>query len=276
MPNIHQNLKEIEFEKHIEKELSRLHGFRKRDAETDYDKATTFDTALLFEFLTATQADKVARLKEVSGDTFESRLVRRIDDEISKRGVIDCLRKGVEEGPVRFDLMYFRPVNSENFDVEKLFKANIFSVTRQVKFSQSTEQSIDAVLFVNGIPIVTTELKNELTGQNVRHAIRQYQTDRDPKEKLFAFKRCMVHFAMDTSEAFMTTELKSERTFFFPFNKGYELGAGNPPVEGKHKTHYVWENLWSPESLADLLQFFAHAYEEVREDRLGKAYNQPI
>lgn len=276
MPNIHQNLKEIEFEKHIEKELVRLHGFRKRDAETDYDKATTFDTALLFEFLSETQADKVARLKEVSGDTFEARLVRRIDDEISKRGVIDCLRKGVEEGPVRFDLMYFRPVNSENPDVEERFRANIFSVTRQVKFSQTTEQSIDAVLFVNGIPIVTTELKNELTGQNVYHAIRQYQTDRDPKEKLFTFKRCMVHFAMDTSEAFMTTELKSERTFFFPFNKGYELGAGNPPVEGKHKTHYVWESLWSPESLADLLQFFAHAYEEVREDRMGKEYKQSV
>ncbi len=276
MPNIHQNLKEIEFEKHIEKELARLHGFRKRNAETDYDKATTFDTALLFEFLRETQADKVAKLKEVSGDTFEARLVRRIDDEISKRGVIDCLRKGVEEGPVKFDLMYFRPVNSENPDVEERFKSNIFSITRQVKFSQTTEQSIDAVLFVNGIPIVTTELKNELTGQNVYHAIRQYQTDRDPKEKLFTFKRCMVHFAMDTSDAFMTTELKSERTFFFPFNKGYELGAGNPPVEGKHKTHYVWENLWSPESLADLLQFFAHAYEEVREDRLGKEYKQAV
>ena len=276
MANIHQNLKEIEFEKHIEKELARLHGFRKRNAETDYDKATTFDTALLFEFLSDTQADKVAKLKEISGGTFETRLVRRIDDEITKRGVIDCLRKGIDEGPVKFDLMYFRPVNSENPDVEERFKANIFSVTRQVKFSQTTEQSIDAVLFVNGIPIVTTELKNELTGQNVYHAIRQYQNDRDPSEKLFTFKRCMVHFAMDTSEAFMTTELKSERTFFFPFNKGYELGAGNPPAEGKHKTHYVWEELWAPDSLADLLQFFAHAYDEVREDRLGKEYKQPV
>src|SRR3989344_6425167 len=132
MVNIHQNLKEIEFEKHIEKELARLHGFRKRNAETDYDKATTLDAGLLFEFLSDTQADKVAKLKEISGDVFEARLVRRIDDEITKRGVIDCLRKGVEEGPVRFDLMYFRPVNTENPDVEELFKANIFSVTRQV------------------------------------------------------------------------------------------------------------------------------------------------
>ncbi|MEN9340272.1 MAG: hypothetical protein RIQ62_1584 [Bacteroidota bacterium] len=276
MPNIHNNLKEIEFERHIEKELVRLHGFRKRDAETNFDKATTFDTELLLEFLSVTQADKLARLREISGDVLEVRLLRRIDEEMGKRGVIDCLRKGVEEGPVKFDLMYFRPVNTENFEVEKKFRANIFSIIRQVKYSQVTTESIDAVIFVNGIPIVTTELKNELTGQNVYHAIRQYQNSRDPKEKLFSFKRCMVHFAMDTSEAFMTTELKSERTFFFPFNKGYELGAGNPPAEGKHKTHYVWESLWSPESLADLLQFFAHAYEEIREDRLGREYKQPV
>ncbi len=276
MPNIHQNLKEIEFEKHIEKELARLHGFRKRNAEKDYDKITTFDAELLFEFLSATQGEKLSKLQKISGDDFESRLVRRIDEEIGRRGIIDCLRKGVEDGPVKFDLIYFRPVNAENQDVERVYNENIFSITRQVKFSQTTEQSIDAVLFINGIPVITAELKNELTGQNVYHAIRQYQNDRDPREKLFAFKRCVAHFAMDTSEAFVTTELKNERTFFLPFNKGFELGAGNPPIEGKHKTHYIWENLWAPDSLADLLQFFVHAYDEVREDRLGREYKQPI
>lgn len=276
MPNIHQNLKEIEFEKHIEKELVRLHAFRKRNAETDYDKVTTFDAALLFEFLQTTQEDKLSRLQETYGDAVKSRLAHRIDEEIGRRGIIDCLRKGIEEGPVKFDLMYFRPVNSENPDVERMYQSNIYSIARQVKFSQTTEQSIDAVLFINGIPIITTELKNELTGQNVYHAIRQYQNDRDPREKLFTFKRCIAHFAVDTSEAFVTTELKNERTFFLPFNKGFELGAGNPPVGGKHKTHYVWENLWAPDSLADLLQFFVHAYDEVREDRLGKEYRQPI
>lgn len=276
MPNIHQNLKEIEFENHVEKELVKLHHFRKRSADTNYDKVTTFDISLLFEFLHNTQEDKIVRLKELSGDAYEARLTHRIDEEIGRRGIIDCLRKGVEEGPVKFDLIYFRPVNSENVDVEKLYKANIYSITRQVKFSQKTEQSIDAVLFVNGIPIITTELKNELTGQNVNHAMRQYQNDRDPHEKLFTFKRCIAHFAMDTSEAFATTELKGERTFFLPFNKGFELGKGNPPVEGKHKTSYVWESLWAPDSLADLLQFFVHAYDEIREDRLGREYKQPV
>ncbi len=276
MPNIHQNLKEIEFEKHIEKELVRLHGFRKRNAETDYNRLTTLDEELLFDFLRVTQEEKLTKLQEISGNALETRLMRRIDEEIGRRGIIDCLRKGVEEGPVKIDLMYFRPVNSENPDVERVYRSNIFSIARQVKFSQTTEQSIDAVLFVNGIPIITAELKNELTGQNVYHAIRQYQNDRDPREKLFSFKRCVSHFAIDTSEAFETTELKSERTFFLPFNKGFEFGAGNPPVEGKHKTHYVWEKLWAPDSLADLLQFFVHAYDEVREDRLGREYCQPI
>lgn len=276
MPNIHKNLKEIEFEKHIEKELARLHKFRKRNAETDYDKATTFDVALLFEFLRATQEEKLTRLQEISGDALEARLVHRIDEEIGRRGIIDCLRKGVEEGPTKFDLMYFRPVDLQNPDVERLYKSNIFSVTRQVKFSQTSEQSIDAVIFVNGLPIITAELKNELTGQNVYHAMRQYQNDRDPRDKIFTFKRCIAHFAIDTSEAFVTTELKNERTFFLPFNKGFELGAGNPPAEGKHKTHYVWENLWAPDSLTDLLQFFVHAYDEIREDRLGREYKQPI
>lgn len=276
MPNIHQNLKEIEFEAHIEKELVKVHGYRKRNSETDYDKHTTFDKEVMFEFFNNTQAIKITKIRELSGDAFEARIIKRIDEEITKRGIIDCLRKGIEEGPIRLDLMYFRPVNSENEDVERMYKSNIFSVIRQVKFSQTTEQSIDTVIFINGIPIFTAELKNELTGQNVHHAIKQYRNDRNPQEKIFSFKRCVSHFAMDTSEAFVTTELKEERTFFLPFNKGFEMGAGNPPVNGKHKTHYVWENLWAPDSIADLLQYFVHAYEEVREDRLGKEYKQPV
>lgn len=276
MSTIHQNLKEEVFEEHIERELARLHKYRKRNAEADYDKATTFDRELLFEFLRATQGEKLERLEEIYGDTLESRLIRRIDEEISKRGVIDVLRKGIEEGPVRFDLMFFRPASGLNPEIEKLFRSSIFSVMRQVKFSQTTEQSVDTVIFVNGIPIFTAELKNELTGQNVEHAKRQYMTDRDPREKLFSFKRCVAHFAVDTSEVDVTTDLKEERTFFLPLNKGFENGEGNPTVEGKHKTHYLWEDAWAPEALADLLQSFVHAYEEVREDRLGKEYRQQV
>lgn len=276
MPNIHQNLKEEAFERHIEKELVKLHKYRKRNNETDYDKATTFDKEILFEFLKTTQKEKLKELENIYGDALETRVIRRIDEEIGKRGIIDILRKGIQEGPVRLDLIFFKPTTNLNPEIEELFQKNIFSVIRQVKFSQTTEQSMDMVLFINGIPIFTTELKNELTGQNVYHAIRQYQTDRDPTQKLFSFGRCVAHFAVDTNEVFVTTELKEERTFFLPFNKGFELGKGNPPAEGKHKTHYLWENLFSPDSLSDLLQSFVHNYEEIREDRLGKEYKQKV
>lgn len=276
MPNPHKNLKESAFEEHIEKELAKLHQYRKRNAETDYDKATTFDSELLFEFLRSTQSKKLERLEETYGDTLQPRLLRRIDEEIGKRGVINVLRKGIEEGPVRFDLMFFRPASGLNPEIEKLFRGNIFSVMRQVKFSQTSEQSVDLVIFVNGIPVFTAELKNELTGQNVEHAKRQYMTDRDPREKLFSFKRCVAHFAVDTNEVYVTTELKEERTFFLPFNKGFENGAGNPPVEKKHKTYYLWEEVWAPESLADLLQSFVHTYDEIRENRLGKEYKVQV
>lgn len=276
MPNPHKNLKESAFEEHIEKELVKLYKFRKRNAETDYDKATTFDRELLFEFLRSTQGKKLERLEGTYGDMLKSRLLRRIDEEIDKRGVINVLRKGVEEGPVRFDLMFFRPASGLNPEIEKLFRGNIFSVMRQVKFSQTSEQSVDLVIFINGIPIFTAELKNELTGQNVEHAKRQYMTDRDPREKLFSFKRCVAHFAVDTNEVYVTTELKEERTFFLPFNKGFENGAGNPLVEKKHKTYYLWEEVWTSESLADLLQSFVHAYDEIRENRLGKEYKVQV
>jgi len=276
MPNPHKNLKEQAFEEYIEKALVRLHKYRKRDTKKNYDKATTFDSELLFEFLRATQGEKFKRLEEIYGDALESRVLRRIDDEIGRRGVIDVLRKGVEEGPVQLDLMFFRPASGLNPDIEKLFRTNIFSVMRQVKFSQTTEQSVDTMIFVNGIPIFTAELKNELTGQNVQHAKRQYITDRDPREKLFSFKRCVAHFAVDTNKVYVTTELKEDRTFFLPFNKGFENGAGNPPVEGKHKTHYLWEEVWAPEALADLLQSFVHMYEEIFEDRRGKEQRRRI
>jgi len=276
MTNIHQNLKEEAFEKHIEKELVKIHKYRKRSNESDYDKTTTFDKELFFEFLKTTQKEKLKELENIYGDALETRIIRRIDEEIGRRGLIDVLRKGIEEGPVRFELMFFKPTTNLNPEIEELFQKNIFSAIRQVKFSQTTEQSIDMVLFVNGIPIFTTEIKNELTGQNVYHAIRQYQTDRDPRGKLFSFGRCVAHLALDTNEVFVTTELKEERTFFLPFNKGFELGAGNPPVEGKHKTHYLWEQLFSPDSLSDLLQSFVHNYDEIKEDRLGKEYKQKV
>jgi type I restriction enzyme R subunit len=272
MANIHKNLKEEAFERYIADTLTNMHGYRMRDADSDYNKEFSIDVGLIFDFLKKSQPQEMEKLTDMYGGSLEDRLTRRIDAEISSRGLIDVLRKGIEEGPVRLHMMFFRPVTSLNPDINDLFKKNIWSVMRQVKFSRLTEQSVDLVVFVNGLPIMTAELKNELTGQNVHHAMRQYRTDRNPDEKLFSFRRCIAHFAVDTSEAYLTTHLKEDQTYFLPFNKGFKDGAGNPPAGEKHKTHYLWEETWSPDNWSDLLQFFVHTYTEVREDRNGKEY----
>ena len=257
---------------HIAKQLVSLHKYQLRDAELSYDKQYACDPELLFKFLESTQGDAVGKLTEMYGEAMREKVLRRVDSEILKRGLIDVLRKGIEEGPAKLQLICFRPTTSLNSEVSEMYSKNIWSIMRQVKFSQNTEQSLDIALFVNGLPIATAELKNEITGQNVQHAMRQYRTDRSPEEKLFSFRRCAAHFAVDTSEVYLTTQLKEERTFFIPFNKGDNEGAGNPPVESNHKTHYLWEDLWSPDSWSDLLQFFVHSYTETREDRMGKPY----
>jgi type I restriction enzyme R subunit len=145
-----------------------------------------------------------------------------------------------------------------------------------VHFSEKTEQSLDLVLFVNGIPIATAELKNEITGQNVWHALRQYKTDRDSREIMFGFKRCAAHFAVDTSEVYVTTKLAGQSTYFLPFNKGYNHGAGNPPEEDGHKTKYLWEDVWAPDSWLELLQNFIHVFKETKEKDDGTEYQVEI
>lgn len=267
-----KNLKEEAFEKFIFDELARLHGYKKRDEKKFYDRALALDADLFFEFLEKTQPKKVERLKELYDEKMRERLLKRLDEELKKCGIVDLLRKGLEEGPVNLDLIYFKPISSLNKEAQGLYKQNIWSEMRQVHFSENTEQSLDLVLFVNGLPIATIELKNEITGQNVQHAMRQYRTDRNPKEILFNFKRCAVHFAVDTSEVFVTTKLASQSTYFLPFNKGYENGAGNPPMDDGHKTKYIWEEVWAPDSWLELLQNFIHVFKEIREDTNGKEY----
>ena len=234
-----KNLKEEAFEKHIFDVLAKKHGYKRRDAEKNYDRTKALDEEMLFEFLYNTQSSKMKTLEDMYGEKARERILLRITDELKQRGVIDVLRKGVEEGPVWLSLIFFKPITNLNVDAQLCYEQNKWSVMRQVHFSEKTEQSLDLVLFVNGIPIATTELKNEITGQNVWHAIRQYKTDRDPKEDMFGFKRCAAHFAVDTSEVYVSTKLARQSTYFLPFNKGYQHGAGNPPEEDGHKTKYL-------------------------------------
>ena len=255
MSNIKTNLSETAFEKHIEKKLVEMHGYNSRKSHK-YNRELAMDTEIVLEFLKNTQPEKLKRLKELRGSGYDEELFKRIDGEISKRGILDVLKKGISQGNTNFNLMYFLPVSGLNPEAQHKFQKNIFSVMRQVYFSPQNEKSIDIGIFINGLPVSTAELKNEMTGQNVNHAKVQYKNDRDRSEKLLTFKRCIAHFAVDTALVYITTKLDNSKTFFLPFNKGYKGGAGNPNVEDTHKTHYLWEDVWSKESWSDLIQNF--------------------
>jgi len=275
MANLKKNLNEGAFEEHIEKVLVKMHEYISRKSEK-YDNKLAMDSELLMKFLISTQSEKFERLEGLHGDRAEGKLLERIDSEITKRGILEVLRKGIDQGPVHFDMMYFLPVSGLNKDARELYDENIFSVMRQVYFSVDNAKSIDLGIFINGLPISTLELKNEITGQTVENAKRQYRTDRNSKEKLLSFKRCLAHFAVDTSEVFMATKLANEKTFFLPFNRGKDGGKGNPSVEDKHKTCYLWEEVFAPDSWSDLIQNFITVITEEKTDKNGKIYREEV
>ncbi len=196
----------------------------------------------------------------------KDKFLKRLSDQIRQKGIIEILRNGVKDLDLRVQLYFKKPTSLLNDKAQKQYSSNIFSVTRQLYYSLENSNSLDMVLFINGLPLSTYELKNQWTGQNVKHAIRQYQTDRDPKEPLFAFGRCMVHFAVDADLVYMTTHLNSTKTFFLPFNKGNNDGAGNPVNPEGLKTDYLWKDILTKDSLSNILENFAQIVEEKDED----------
>ena len=187
------------------------------------------------------------------------------------------LRNGIRDMGCRFRLAYFRPSSGLNEETRELHRGNIFSVVRQLHYSERNSKSLDLALFLNGIPIFTAELKNPLTGQTVEDAIRQYRTDRDPREPLFAYRRCLAHFAVDPDLVYVTTQLAGPQTYFLPFNQGKFGGAGNPPVsptQTGYSTSYLWEETWARDSVLDLVRQFIHEVEEEddRGKKTGKRY----
>ncbi|MGH9487696.1 MAG: type I restriction endonuclease, partial [Terriglobales bacterium] len=208
----------------------------------DYDRAHALDVAQLFAFLRATQPKAFKKLA-LGGDTNDInrlKFLERLSAEIGKRGVVDVLRRGVDHGPVRLGLFYGTP-SPGNATAAALNALNRFSITRQLAYSRNeTRRALDLGLFINGLPVATFELKNSLTKQNAADAVEQYKRDRDPCERLFAFGRCAVHFAVDDSQVLMCTELKGKASWFLPFNKGFNDGAGNPPNPDGLKTDYLW------------------------------------
>ena len=264
------NTKESGFEEFIEQQLVELHNYQTRQTSA-YDKKLCMDTELVLSFVKNTQPDEWAKLEEQLGDEAESKFLARLDDEITSRGLLSVFREGITDRGVRFKLAFWKPQNNMNPQTIADYEGDILSVVRQVKYSEKNENSIDMVLFVNGLPVFTVELKNQFTGQNVINAINQYKTDRDQKEKLLSFKRCLTHFAADTDQAYMTTRLSGMTTYFLPFNKGDKGSAGNPVAPaGKYKTHYLWEEVWAKDSVFDLLGNFIQEIFEEKEDKNGR------
>jgi type I restriction enzyme R subunit len=243
----------------------------------NYDRAHALDVLQLFAFLRATQPEAFKKLAMGDDPNNINRLkfLARLSAEIGKRGVIDVLRKGVEHWPVRFDLFCATP-SPGNAKAEALYAQNRFSITRQLAYSMDeTRRTLDLCLFINGLPIATFELKNSLTKQTVEDAVQQYKYDRDPRERLFEFGRCVVHFAADDSEVQMCTELAGKRSWFLPFNKGYHDGAGNPPNPNGLKTDYLWKEVLTPAGLTNILENYAQIVEE-KDPRTGKRKRKQV
>ena len=230
-------------------------GFYKGENK-DFNKDYAIDEKRFWDFLETTQADELEKLKR--GPQYKLKIIQRLDKMIKKYGILKILKKGLDVDDAHFKFFFIAPLASSGEELQKRFASNVFSVTRQVTFSKTNPLlELDMVLFINGLPIITMELKNHWTGQNARyHGIKQYKEDRDPKEPLLNFARCIVHFAVDTDEAFMTTKLNGDKTFFLPFNKGNNFGAGNEVNPNGHKTSYIWEEIFSKNSLANIIQHF--------------------
>ena len=240
---------------------------------TDYDRDHCLDLEHLRAFLEATQPDAAEELAE-DGPT-RRKFLARLEGEIARHGVIHVLRHGVQHGPLSIDLLYPSPSPGNPAAAER-YAANRFSATRQLRYSQDERAlALDLALFVNGLPLATFELKNRLTKQTVEDAVEQYRRDREPAEKLFAFGRCAVHFAVDDQEVRFCTELKRTSSWFLPFNRGWRDGAGNPPNPDGVKTDYLWKRVLSRESLADILENYAQTVEE-RDERTGRKRRKQI
>ena len=229
---------------------------------TDYNRDVALDVTQLLNFLQATQSDAVEMLELAADGIKRTQFLHRLQGEITKRGVVDVLRKGVSHGEGLVDLYKLLPTPG-NAATAEAFGKNIFSVTRQVRYSNDSGNELDLVIFINGLPVLTFELKNSLTKQTLADAIVQYQTTRSPQELLFQLGRCVAHIAVDDAEASFCTELNGKASWFLPFNQGWNSGAGNPPNPEGMKTDYLWKYVLARESLANIIESYAQVVEEA-------------
>ena len=234
-----------------------------------YDRDFCLDLVQLRGFLLATQPDTLEALALGSDGPTRRKFLARLQGEIARRGTIDVLRHGLKHGPHHIDLFYGTP-SAGNAAAAERFASNRFSVCRQLRYSRDdTQRALDLGLFINGLPVATFELKNSLTKQTVADAVEQYKLDRDPREKLFEFGRCIVHFAVDDQEVRFCTQLKGKASWFLPFNRGWNDGAGNPPNPDGLKTAYLWQQILTREGLTDILENYAQVVDS-KDEKTGR------
>ena len=235
----------------------------------DYDREHCVDLVQLRAFLNTTQPEAAAALQLNEDGPTRRKFLTRLKKEISKRGTIDVLRNGLRHGPHELDLFYGTP-SPENEPARRRFRQNRFTVTRQLRYGQhGTQRALDLGLFINGLPVFTFELKNRLTKQTVSDAMEQYRRDRNPREKLFGFGRCVAHFAVDENEVHFCTHLKGKASWFLPFNRGWNDGAGNPPNPTGLRSDYLWRQVLTRRSLTNILENYAQVVES-KDARTGR------
>ena len=241
----------------------------------DYDREYCVDLAQFRAFLHATQPVAADSLDLGQDSPTRRKFLARLQGEVTRRGTIDVLRKGVKHGPHQMDLMYGTP-SPGNEKAKVQYGQNRFSVTRQLHYSQDqTQLALDLCLFINGLPVATFELKNSLTKQTVDDAVEQYKRDRNPREKLFELGRCLAHFAVDDHEVQFCTHLKGKASWFLPFNKGWNDGKGNPPNPNGLKTDYLWKQVLTRDGLTDIIENYAQIV-ETRDDKTGRKRREQI
>ena len=267
------NTKENGFETLIVDYLRDVNGFE-QGISTEYNKDYAIDEGRLFRFLNDTQPKKVNDL-QIEKDSLErEKFLKQLDKKLRSDGVIELLRKGMRYKHLRLDLFYVRP-SLHNPDSAELYEKKILSVKRQLQYSRfNPKLALDLCIFLNGLPIITFELKNQLTKQNYKDAIEQYKNDRNPAELLFNFKRCIVHFAVDDDEVHMCTELKGKKSWFLPFNLGFNDGAGNPPNPNGIKTDYLWKEILTKDELSNIIENYTQVIAEKDEDTGTTTYKQ--
>lgn len=242
---------------------------------SDYDREYCVDLVQLAAFLRATQPEVAEALDLDNDSPTRRKYLARLQGEVSKRGVIDVLRNGIQHGPHRIELFFGTP-SPGNEQARELYELNRFTVTRQLRYSRDeTQRAIDLALFINGLPVFTFELKNRLTKQTVHDAMEQYRRDRNPREKIFELGRCVAHFALDENEVWFCTHLQGKSSWFLPFNKGWKDGAGNPPNPHGLKTDYLWREILTRESLTNILENYAQLVVE-KDSKTGKKRRRQI